>query len=831
MFRLSIRQLLAKKLRLLTTAVAIVLGVSFTAGTMMLADTMTASFSSTVDDISDGVDTVVRGHRIAAAEWVTPRSPVALADLAKVRAVDGVAAAAPYWEGYAQPIGSDGKALDTQQAVGLNWIDDDDLSMFEIVDGRAPRTTGEIVLGADTASDAGMTVGDDVDVITRSGRATFTVTGLSRLDGGASLGNTAFTFFHDDDAATHLSEPGTTHEILVRGDDSTDEATLSASIATAVAGYDVVTGSDQAAEQKSDLGDAIGTFETILLVFGGIALFVGSFTIANTFTITVAQRTKELALVRAIGASRRQVLGSVVIEATVLGTIAAAVGLVGGFGVAKVLTSLFATIGLEFPERALVVAPSTVAVAFAAGVLVTVGAALVPARRAARVAPVDAIRDASIEQTVSSRRRVVVGTMFAGLGAAGVGVGVAQGSAALVGIGSLAAFHASIALGPVLVRPITAVTAVPMRRMGTSGRLAAANATRNPKRSAATAAALTIGVTLVAGASMFASTARATILGDTSDIISADRVIQPIGVIPGIPTDVAATVDTIEGTTSAPMQTVPIRIGDDVTDLAGLDLAAASAHDLVDFSVVDGEITAAADRIVVGDQIAADQGWNVGDTIEMTFVDRASLTVTVEAIIDQTMAIPPMIAAYDTVAAHGVGLDHLVLVSGSSATLTTVDSTLATVPTATSATIDEYAASLAGSLDTLLTLVIGFLGLAVVIAVLGIATTIGLSVHERTAEFGVLRAVGMSRRQLKRSIRLESIVVAVFGTVLGLAMGVGFTWAALTTLDDDGFVAPVVPTQTLVLITAGALIAGTVAAALPARRAARKPVLDAIHAD
>ena len=235
--------------------------------------------------------------------------------------------------------------------------------------------------------------------------------------------------------------------------------------------------------------------------------------------------------------------------------------------------------------------------------------------------------------------------------------------------------------------------------------------------------------------------------------------------------------------------------------------------------------------LVVGDQIAEDRGWAIGDTVDMTFVDGASLTVTVEAIIDQTVAIPPMIAAYDTVAPHGVGLDHLVLVSGSSATLTTVDSTLATTPTATSTTVDEYAASLAGSLDTLLTLVIGFLGLAVVIAVLGIATTIGLSVHERTAELGVLRAVGMSRGQLKRSIRLESIVVALFGTVLGLAMGVGFTWAALTTLDDDGFTAPVVPTQTLVLITIGALLAGTVAAALPARRAARKPVLDAIHAD
>jgi putative ABC transport system permease protein len=825
MFRLTLRSLLAKKLRLLTTAIAIILGVAFTAGTMILADTMTASFSSTIEDIGDGVDTVARGARLDADDPTAPRAPVDATALETVRAIDGVAAAAPYYDGYVQVIGVDGKAVDLRQSVGLNWIDDPDLTMFRLVDGAAPTTSGEVVLGDDTATEAGVAIGDQVDLMTIAGRETFTVVGLSALDGGASLGDTAFAFFHDSDAASRLAEVGMVDAVIARGDGTLTEDDLTAAVATALPRDEVVSGSQYVGEQQDDLSGMIGMFETVLLAFGVIALFVGSFTIANTFTITVAQRTKELALVRAIGASRRQVLGSVVVEAGVLGTIAAGLGLAAGLGVAKGLTSVFGAVGLEFPARTLVVEPSTIVTAMLAGVLVTVVAALVPALRASSVAPVDAMRDASIESGHTSRRRVAFGGVLAIGGVTLVGSSFTSSSTATVAMGSVMILFAVLALGPVLVRPVTMILAGPMRRLGATGRLAAANATRNPKRSAATAAALTIGVTLVAGASMFASTAKATVGGDVESVIVADRVIRPIGLNPGFPTDVADTVDAIDEVSTVPMQVAMASIDGQTAEVAGLDVEGSGS--VLALDVVEGAF--GPQQLAIGDRIAEDRGWTIGDSVDITFADQTTTTLTVGAVFDQTTALPPVIAPYGTIAEHGNDLDRLLFVNAPEAALPAVEALLAAAPTIIIDTVDGYAASLAGTLDMVLSLVLGFLGLAVVIAVLGIATTIGLSVHERTRELGVLRAVGMSRRQLRRSIRLESIVIALFGTVLGMAMGVGFTWALLSTLADDGFAAPVVPLATLMAITLGALLAGTMAAALPARRASRMAVLDAVR--
>ncbi|MEQ8718654.1 MAG: FtsX-like permease family protein [Acidimicrobiales bacterium] len=825
MFRLSLRSLLAKKLRLLTTAIAIVLGVAFTAGTMILADTMSASFSSTIDDLGEGVDAVVRGDRLDPDDSFSPRATVPFDTLETVRSIDGVRTAAPYWEGYAQVIGADGKALDLRQSVGLNWIADPDLTMFHLVDGTAPRSGGEVVLDSDTADHAELDVGDTVDLITVAGRESFRIVGLSELDGGSSLGDTAFAFFHDSDAATRLAEPGAVDWILVGADDTTTEAELATAISAATPDAQVLSGSEFVDELQNEVDDSIELIETVLLAFGAIALFVGSFTIANTFTITIAQRTRELALVRAIGASRRQVLGSVFLEAGILGAVAAALGLVAGLGVATALTKVFSATGLEFPSRALIVAPSTVAVSMAAGIVVTVAAAVVPARRAASVAPVDAMRDASIERLDTSRRRVAIGSALGVAGIAALVSGASGGAASTVGLGSLATLLAVLALGPVLVRPVTGALAVPMRRLGASGRLAAANATRNPRRSAATAAALTIGVMLVVGASMFASTAKATLSGDVDDVLTADQVLRPVGMNPGFPTGIAGSIDALDDVRAVPMQITMALLDGEAADVAGLDLPAATG--MIRLNLVDGDLGPAG--LAIGDRVAEDRGWSVGDTVEMTFADGVSQLAVVGAIFEETTALPPVIAPYDTVAPHGDDLDRLVFVDAPSDALATVESILSTAPTVTVDTVDGYAASLAGSLDMVLTVVLGFLGLAVVIAVLGIATTVGLSVHERTRELGVLRAVGMSRRQLRRSIRLESIAIALFGTLLGMAMGIGFTWALLTTLVDDGLASPVVPAGALVAVTVGALLAGTIAAALPARRAARIAVLDAVR--
>ncbi|MEZ5217755.1 MAG: FtsX-like permease family protein [Ilumatobacteraceae bacterium] len=822
---MSARNLLAKKLRLFATALAIVLGVAFTTGTMILTDTMIESLDGAIADVNDGVDVVVRGLPVGEDEVFTLRGPVDLDQLDRIRSIEGVDAAEPYWVGYTQVVGTDGKALNMTQSVGLNWIDDAELSAFDLADGRPPETDDEIVLGTEAANEAGVGIGDRVDLITLAGRETFTIAGLASLEGVPGAANSAFTFFTVDAAEPRLGDLGTTGEILVRSDSMTPDE-LAGRLRISMSDVDVVTGADRTAEDQDDLSIAIGVFETILLVFGAIALFVGSFTIANTFTITVAQRTKELALVRAIGASRRQVLGSVVIEAASIGVLAAAGGLAAGLGVARGLMWVFARFGLDFPDASLVVQTSTIVAAFVVGIGVTVASAIVPARRAATVAPIDAMRDASIEPTRSSRKRLVAGAVLTALGVFALVRGVVTTDARLVGLGSVAMFFAVLTLGPVLVGPITRLVALPLRRLGSAGRLAAANADRNPRRSASTAAALTIGVTLVAGASMFASTASASVRGDATQVLHADAVVRPIGSNPGLPMDVASTAEAVTGVAALPLQQLRAEVDGSMEFIGGIDLL--GGDDFVDVSLIDGSIASAPDTLVVGDDLAEERGWSIGERISIVFPDGGRSTRRITGIIEQTNALPGIVAPYASVAQHGFGLDQAVFLAGDPAAIDAVDTALAGQPTASVDTVDDYAESLVGALGTVLNLVLGLLGLAVVIAVLGIATTIGLSVHERTRELGVLRAIGMERRQVRRSIRLEAVVIALFGTVLGLAMGLGFTAAAISTLSDDGFGAPTIPASTLVTIVVGAIAAGTLAAALPARTAARRPVLDAI---
>ncbi|MEZ5246064.1 MAG: FtsX-like permease family protein [Acidimicrobiales bacterium] len=828
MLRLSIRSLLAKKLRFITTAVAIVLGVAFTAGTMILADTMSASYGTAIEGVADGVDVVVRGHRLDPDDPLTARAEIPLDTLDTIAGLPGVAAAAPYAEGYTEVIGADGSTIDVMQSVGLNWIDDDVLALYEVVDGRAPSAPGEVALGDNTADLADVAIGDPVDLLTVRGRETFTVVGLTQLSGGSAFGSTGFVHFTDADAEGRITELGQTDWVIARGDGSVTPDALAASASLVLPDQSIVTGQGMIDEQQADVDRAVDLIRTILLVFGFIALFVGAFTIANTFTVTIAQRTKELALVRAIGAGRRQVLGSVVIEAAVLGVVAAAAGVVAGIGVAAGLTELFATFGLEFPDSDLVIATRTIVWSMATGVGVTIGSALLPARRGASVAPVEAMREASTEPAGVPIRRTVVGLVAAVAGVVLLLVGGSDGNAKTVGYGMALAFVGALALGPVLVRPVVAALAVPLGWFGASGRLAAANARRNSKRSAATASALTIGVMLVAGAAMFASTASETVRGDVEEVFVADRIVRPLGMSPGMPTELAAALADIDGVDVLPMQTADVSIDGDTTAVTGLDLAAADGF--LDVEVVDGAIDATS--LAVGDQLAADQGWSVGDTIDITFADGTSEQLPIGVVLDEGAALEPVIAPYDLVAAHGIGLDQLLFIdAGDDDSIAAVEAITDQMPTATVESVSELSDAIAGTFDTLLTIVLGFLGLAIVIAVLGIATTIGLSVHERTRELGVLRAVGMSRSQLRRSIRLEAIVIALFGTAIGAALGIGGTWALLRTLTDDGFADPVLPIGPLVGTAIGAILAGTAAAALPAHRAARRKVLDAIRAD
>lgn len=831
MLHLSLRSLAAKKFRLLATALAIVIGVGFTVGTLVLSDTVERSTDSAVDDISAGVDTIVRGVEPVDAGAMAPseRAPVDVSMVATVAAVDGVAAAAPYHEGYAEVIGSSGKVIDVTQSVGLNWITDEELSTFTLTAGRAPDDESEVVLGELAAREAAVEPGDEVAVITAAGTETFEVTGTAEMAGGSNLGGTAFVFFTDAAASGRLSPTGTVTNVVARAADGVSEAALTERIASSIDGVEVRSGSEHRAEQKDQIGGMVDLFRTVLLVFAGIALFVGSFTIANTFTITVAQRTRELALLRAIGAGRRQVVVMVLLEAAVLGLVASAVGIGAGVAMASGLLAVLGAAGMEIPDGELLVRGSTVATGIGTGLVVTLLAAASSSRRAARVSPVEAMREGVEEPGASLRRRAIGGGVAATVAALAIATGVSTSSTSLVGLGGVAAFVAVLVLGPLVVAPVMAVLGWPLRRIGVTGRMAAANAVRNPKRSAASAAALVVGVMLVSGASMFAATAKDTIRGDMEDLIVADRVVRAAGMGSGLPESVTLTAAEVDGARVVPMRDTYASVDGAVRYVSGVDLG--SLDDMVDVVVLEGALPADGRRAgAVSATLAEEEGWAVGDVIPVQFGNGTTTTVTLTATYEPVTQLADVLLPYEAVASGTVAaLDTRILVSGSDAVLTEVEQVLQASPTAIVETVPDYAASQAGMLDMVLSIVIGFLGLAVVIAVLGIGTTIALSVRERTREIGVLRSIGMSRRQVRRTVRFESVSLAVLGAVLGSALGLGITWALLRTLADEGFTEPVLPVGTLLGVAVGTALAGVVAAAVPARRAARMAVLDAVR--
>lgn len=832
MLRLSLRSLAAKKFRLISTALAIIIGVGFTVGTMILADTMDRSFSTAIDDITAGVDTLVRGEQPVDAGPGAPseRTPVDADLLDAVRAVPGVAAVAPYHEGQAQVVGRSGKVIDVPQTVGMNWVDDEALSTFELVDGAAPSAAGEVVLDETAADEAGVEIGDRVSVITAKGNETFTLTGTAHMAGGSNLTNTAFVFFSDADVAVRLNPPGTLDGIFARGADGVSEGVVTERIAGALASEPVeaISGSDYRTEQKDQLSTVTATFRTVLLVFAAIALLVGSFTIANTFTITVAQRTRELALVRAIGGSRGQVIGLVLIEALLLGILASSAGVAAGIGVAKGLLAMLAAIGLEIPATDVVVSSGAIAVGLGAGIVVTVLAAASSARHAARVSPVAAMRDGMIDPDATSRRRIAAGTALAVAAGLGLGFGVAQDAPALVGVGTLATLAAVLVLGPVIVAPAMAVLGWPLGRLGVTGRLAAANASRNPRRSASTAAALTIGVMLVAGASMFAATARETIRGDVERVITADRVIRPAGSSQGLPPSVAAAAADVPGASVLPIRDGVASVDGSVQPVTGVDLGNGSGQLALD--ATSGTLGGAPGTVVVSSDLAEAEGWAIGDALDIQLGTGSRTTARLAGTFEGSTAVADVLLPYETLAtAETDPFDSLVLVSGSERVLDQVEASLRNHQTATMGSVGDLATSRSGALNVVLSIVVGFLGLAVVIAVLGIGTTIGLSVRERTRELGVLRSIGMTRTQIRRTIRFEAVSIALLGTVLGATIGIGCTWAILKALAGSGFAAPVLPAGALVAVAIGAVVAGMAAAAMPARRASRLAILDAVR--
>jgi putative ABC transport system permease protein len=818
------------------------------AGTLVLTDTIGKSFDTLLADANNGTDAYIRGETtLDGGELGDQRVRLDTSTLDPILNLDGVAAAEGHIEAYAQLVDDEGNLIGNPDmgapVLGGEWMTNSELNMFDLAEGRAPSRDLEVVIDKGTAKRNDFAVGDTATVLTKAGPLEVTIVGLATFAGADSPGGAQVTMFTQEAAQAHLTEPGRVDAIKVLAEEGVSPDELVSRIAAVVPdGTEVLTGAEITSEQQADFKAEMSFFNIFLMVFALIALFVGSFIIYNSFSILVAQRSKEMAMMRAIGAGRRQVLGSVLVEAVVVGLIASGLGLLGGIGVASALKALFSGMGVDFPAGSLVVNSGTVVTSLIAGLGVSVASAVFPARRAAKVPPIAAMRDVALDTSGSSRKRAIAGFGVTGLGAAAMAAGLfGDAGIALVGLGALIVFVGVSVLGPILAAPLSRVIGAPLPRLkGMAGTLARENAMRNPKRTSATAAALMIGVALVGTITILASSIKASVKESVEESFTGDLVVDSGsfgGDSGGFSTDLAAKLaDLPELAAVSAHRMVAAEVDGHNTVLNAFDPATIGA--IVDLDVSSGSVEAlAADGIAVDKDVATDEGWSVGDVLPVRFAETGVQQLTIAAIYSASESVGVSfvsLAAYDAnvadvfdvevfaLAADGVDLEQ------ARAAVTMVTDAY---PQAEVLDRDEYVAAQTENMDMLLNLIYVLLGLAVFIALLGIANTLALSIFERTRELGLLRAVGMTRSQLRATVRYEAVIIALLGTGMGLAIGTGFGWAIVQALSGEGLGTFQLPVNSLVVLTVVGAIAGVGAAVLPARRAARLDVLGAIVSD
>ncbi len=844
----TIRGLRGQSRRLATTAFAVMFGVAFTAGTLVLTDTLRMSFDSMHADSHAGVDLAVRRPASFGSGPDAVRDRVD-ADLASMIAtIDGVDVAAGRTTGWAQLSGPDGLLLGDVASgvdpIGENWIDDPRLSLWHLVDGVEPSSSSEVVIDRSAARALDVAVGDRVDVLALGGLHEMTVSGIAGFGDGDERFGSVTVMFDDDTAQRLLGERGH-HAVLVALDDEASGAATVEIHRLVGESYDVVTGEQLTDEARAVHMQDWGFFDTFMKGFALIALIVGGFIIFNTFSITVAQRTREFALLRAIGAGRGQVLGSVLTESLTIGGAASLVGLAGGVGVATGLRSMFGAFGLELPDDGAVVQQSSLVVAFAVGVIITAGSALIPALRAGKTPPIAAMRETAVETTTGSRTRVAIGAsvVVAGGTAMGLGLGgTGDEPIVLVGLGGLTVFAGVAALGPVLARPFGHLVGRPIAAMrGVPGQLARDNATRNPKRTAATASALMIGVGLVGFITVLAASVKASIDEMVTAGVRADIVVDSgsfgIGGFDRSLVDELAELPEVAAVSG--MTVTAADIDGTVVDVVGVNSAEFTR--LIDVGDTDGSLAGpdgaglGVDQLAVNADEAAQRGWTVGTSVDVTLADGVKRSLTVGAVVDDPYIGLPVIV--DTALLTGSGqtaFDIQVYVETANGVdddtaLAAVAATAARFPNAEVLDRAAFARNQSGLVDPLLGVVYALLAFAVLIATLGIANTLALSIMERTRELGTLRAIGATRSQVRTAIRWESVIIAGFGTLLGLVVGSGFGWAVVRALETEGIRQLVIPVVPLTVIAALAATAGIAAAVLPARQAARLDVLRALQ--
>jgi putative ABC transport system permease protein len=846
-FRATLKSLLGRKLRLVLTALSIVLGVGFVSGTYVLTDTMNKAFDDLFDQASSSSDVIVRASSAFEGIETGPgggggqqREPLPQDLVQTVQAVPDVDIAAGGVTGYAKmidpatgdPIGGFGPPT-----MGLNWNEIANATL-ELRAGKAPSGPDEVVVDAGTAKKYDLTVGGSIKIIFEGSIGEFRIVGIAGFGTADNLGGATLALFDTPTAQDVLSKQDVFDEIDVVADEGVSATRLRTEVQDVLPkGVEAVTSTAVADEQSQQLQEGLGFFRTFLLVFAAIALFVGAFLIFNTFSIIVAQRTRELGLLRAVGASRRQVLASVIVEALVIGLIASVLGIVAGLGIAVGLQGLLNAFGIDLPSTSPQLQTRTIVVALVVGTVVTLIASIMPARRAAKVAPVQALRESEDTGAGGSlHRRLVAGVIVTGAGVAALLYGLfgnQSNAAALIGLGAAITFIGVAVLSPLAARPLAGIIGTPIRGFGIQGKLGRENAMRNPRRTASTASALMIGLGLVAMVAILGASLKASFNVIIQDTLKADYVLSTSSFAlfsPDVASDVAETPGVAE---IAEFRQGGFHVGGKTDYISGV--TASTIDDLTTLDVTSGSVDSLADGdILVFDDTAKDHGWSVGDTVPAAFATKGNVDLTIGGTYSENTMVGSYVVSLETYERYFTEqLDQFVMASvepGAATAEVQRGIEQATERFGDIQVLDQAAFrdKYAGQVDQLLGLVTALLAMAILIALFGIVNTLGLSIFERTRELGLLRAVGMGRRQVKRMIRWESVIIAILGAVLGLAIGALFGWALQQSLVSEGVTELRIPVGQLVVYLVFAGLVGVIAAIWPARRAAKLNVLEAI---
>ncbi|MFH9835148.1 ABC transporter permease [Streptomyces sp. NPDC017201] len=855
-WKTSMRNFLAHKGRMALSAVAVLLSVAFVCGTLVFTDTMNTTFDKLFAATSADVTVSPKAAEVTDVPENGKPESLPASVVAEVAGVDGVKKAEGAVSSMAvtlvdsrnKNLGSDTGA----PTIAGNWTDND-LRSMEITSGHAPRGPTEAMIDADTAEKHHLELGDEVRTIAVTGDIKAKISGIASF----TVTNPGAAVVYLDTATAQqklLGAPDVFTHVSVTAEAGVGDTELKKSVAAALddpAAYKLQTQKEAADANKDSMGSFLDVMKYAMLGFAGIAFLVGIFLIVNTFSMLVAQRTREIGLMRAIGSSRKQVNRSVLVEAVLLGVVGSVLGVAAGIGLAVGLMKLMGAIGMELSTKDLTIAWTTPVTGLALGIVVTVLAAYVPARRAGKVSPMAALRDAGTPADATSGWiRAGIGLVLTGGGAAGLWaatrVDEASEGSLYLGLGVVLSLIGFIVIGPLLAGAVVRVLGVVVLRLfGPVGRLAERNALRNPRRTGATGAALMIGLALVACLSVVGSSMVASATDELDKSVGTDFIVQSntgqlivpqaadaIGKVPGIEhvtnyKVLAAKLTNPDGSTADEHVTAadPTYPQDLRRETVAGDLEKAYGAD----SMSVGSDYAALHRIEVGDELTV--AFKAGDTAKL----KVAAITSDDTSVDQGAMYINVTTAERHVAADRMPGNMIMFAAAEDGkekdAYAALKSSLATYPQYKVQNQADFKEDLKDQIGQLLNIVYGLLALAIIVAVLGVVNTLALSVVERTREIGLMRAIGLSRRQLRRMIRLESVVIALFGALLGLGLGMGWGTSAQKLLALEGLGVLEIPWPTILTVFVASAFVGLFAALVPAFRAGRMNVLNAIATD